>query len=712
MHDRQPISEAGRMNPHPDADGPAVTEIDHRALLDALPDTVLVVDASMCLRYANPAGPDIFGWDPRERIGLPMADLVHPDDLPHVVSSMGTVQGKRSGTPVEIRVRTLDGSWRWVEFIRADAQSVEGVHGIIVVVRDITQRRMWEVAADDTEVFRHLVQHGSSIILLLDGAGRITSVNAAFTRLLGHDPSLTVGRLLTGFCATGEGDKLEAALARSRAGDSPLAVEVQMRQVTPDAPPRPIRFEVVNLLDDPVLAGFVVTGQDVSDLHLARQSLEHLARHDALTGLANRSVLLERLEQVVEQREPAAAVFIDLDRFKPVNDLLGHDAGDEVLRVVAARLTELVRPDDLVARVGGDEFVVLIAGLDDRAVAKNLCKRIDAALAEPYLLAVGPARVGASVGLAMTSGDSSVTGLLADADRAMYEVKAERRGEPLRRDPVSPRTASERRLLADELGTAMQRGEIVAHLQPVIALDGDEPVGVEALARWNHPRLGILGPRSFLSLAEDAGLDLLLGDVVLRHACEAVAALDRPLRLSVNLSVAQLADRDLRGRMAAIIAAAGLTPERVTVEVTEHEMLSRRAGPGRAAPERTLLELNEMGMSLVLDDFGTGYSSLTHVRRFPLAGIKIDRTFVAGAAEHAEDRAVIAAILGMAAALDLVVVAEGVERREQYDVLAELGCHFAQGYYLARPMPAGELQGWLSAWTGNPGTDRARRTRG
>ncbi len=700
------------MNPHPDADGPAVTEIDHRALLDALPDTVLVVDKSMCLRYANPAGPDIFGWDPRERIGLPMADLVHPDDLPHVISSMGTVQGKRSGTPVEIRVRTVDGSWRWVEFVGADAQSVEGVHGIVVVVRDITQRRIWEVAADDTEVFRHLVQHGSSIILLLDGAGRITSVNAAFTRLLGHDPSLTIGRLLTGFCTTGEGDMLEAALARSREGDSPLAIEVQMRQVTPDAPPRPIRFEIVNLLDDPVLAGFVVTGQDVSDLHLARQSLEHLARHDALTGLANRSVLLERLEHVVEQREPAAAVFIDLDRFKPVNDLFGHDAGDEVLRQVGTRLTELVRPDDLVARVGGDEFVVLIAGLQDRAVAKNLCKRIDAALSEPYMLAAGPARVGASVGLAMTSGDSSVTGLLADADRAMYEAKAERRGEPLRRDPVSPRTASERRLLADELATGLQRGEIVAHLQPVIALDRDRPVGVEALARWNHPRLGILGPTAFLSLAEDAGLDLVLGDVVVQHACEAVAALDRPLRLSVNLSVAQLADRGMCSRLAAIIATAGLTPDWVTVEVTEHEMLSRRAGPGRAAPEGTLLELSELGMRLVLDDFGTGYSSLTHVRRFPLAGIKIDRSFVAGAAEHAEDRAVIAAILGMAAALDLVVVAEGVERREQYEVLAELGCEYAQGYYLARPMPAGELQAWLSAWVGTGGTGRARRTRG
>ncbi len=693
------------------SDKPSGRPIDFAALVEVLPDVVLVVDGSFILRHANRAGRDGFGWDPQDWVGRPIIDLVHPDDLPHVVSSMGTVQGKRTGTPIEIRVRRADGSWRWVEFVGSDAQAVDGVNGIVVVVRDITQRRMWEVAAGDTEIFRQLVQHGSSITLLLDREGRISSVNAAFTRLLGHDPSLTIGRHLKAFCASGDDDTLALALQRCRESGTPTTVEVLMRQVGPDAIGRPIHFEIVNLLDDPIVAGFVVTGHDVSDLHLARRSLEHMARHDALTGLANRSVLLERLDQVVERGEPAAAVFIDLDRFKPVNDLFGHDAGDELLRQVADRLTQIVRPEDLVARVGGDEFVVLIAGLDDRTSAHILVERIDAALAEPYLLAEGPARVTASVGLSLTAGDSTVTGLLADADRAMYEAKAARRGEPVSHDPVRQRTANERRRMADELAVGLRRGEIVAHLQPIVSLADGRPVAVEALARWNHPRLGLLGPLSFLSLAEDAGLDLALGDAVLRDACAAVAGI-ADLGLGVNLSVAQLADQGLRDRMASILSSTGVRPERLTVEITERDTLTRRAGAGRAAPERTLLELRELGASLVLDDFGTGYSSLTHVRRFPLSGIKIDRAFVAGAAEHPEDRAVIAAMVGMAGALGLDVVGEGVELPEQYEMLAALGCNMAQGFLIARPMPGAALVEWLSSRRGSADSVRARRTHG
>lgn len=672
---------------------------------------MLVVDADMRLRFANPAGTSIFGWDPRDRLGLPVLDLVHPDDVPHVISSMGTVQGKQMGTPVEIRVKRADGSWRWVEFVGSDAQSVPGVDGVVVVVRDITERRKWEIANDDTEIFRQLVQHGSSITLLLDRLGRVTHVNAAFTRLLGHDPSLVVGRHLATFCSDEDDELLRSTLDRSHDERVPVAVEVQMRQVAPDAPPRPIRFEIVNLLDDPVVAGFIVTGHDVSDLHSARQSLEHMARHDALTGLVNRSVLVERLEQVLERHEPAAAVFIDLDRFKPINDLFGHDAGDQLLRQVADRLRATVRPHDLVARVGGDEFVVLVDHLDDLSTAQHLCERIDRVLAEPYMLAEGPARVTASVGLSMTTGDSTVTGLLADADRAMYEAKAERRGEPVSTDPLRRHTANERRRMADELAEGVRNGEVVAYLQPIVSLVDGRPFAVEALARWNHPRLGLLGPLSFLSLAEDAGLDAAMGDAVLLDACRAVVALPMEIGLGVNLSIAQLLDHQLRTRMEATLAATGLPPQLLTVEITERDTLSRRGGAGRAAPERTLHDLHEMGASLVLDDFGTGYSSLTHLRRFPLRGLKIDKTFVAGAMQHPEDRAVIAAVVGMARASGLVVVAEGVERPEQLDLLSELGCDLAQGFHIARPMPAAALLEWISQRAGSRGIVRVHRTR-
>ncbi|MEI7547345.1 MAG: GGDEF domain-containing phosphodiesterase, partial [Actinomycetota bacterium] len=335
----------------------------------------------------------------------------------------------------------------------------------------------------------------------------------------------------------------------------------------------------------------------------------------------------------------------------------------------------------------------------------------------------GPARVTASVGLSLTAGNSTVTGLLADADLAMYEAKAERRGEPISRDPLRQRSANERRQLADDLATGLQRGEIVAHLQPIVSLVDGHTVAVEALARWNHPRLGLLGPLAFLSLAEDAGLDLLLGDAVLRSACSAVAALPAKIGLGINLSVAQLGDRHLRDRLELILRQTGVSPERLTVEITERDTLSRRAGGGRVAPERTLDELHEMGASLALDDFGTGYSSLTHIRRFPLRSLKIDRAFVGGVANHAEDRAVIGAMVGMAGALGLSVVGEGVERFEQFDMLRTLGCDMAQGFLISAPLTPERLIHWMEHYagdfrlaitaTGGSGDSaRARRTHG
>jgi predicted signal transduction protein with EAL and GGDEF domain len=350
-----------------------------------------------------------------------------------------------------------------------------------------------------------------------------------------------------------------------------------------------------------------------------------------------------------------------------------------------------------VARVGGDEFVVLAFDVIDRADGQALCERIDATLSMPYLLTEGPVRVTASVGLALVDDDATVTGLLADADLAMYEAKAARRGEPERSVSQRQRNANERRRLADDLAAGLQRGEVVAYLQPVVSLLDGRTTGLEALVRWHHPELGVLAPSAFLDLAEDAGLDLLMGDVVLRSACASAQHLDPNLHLGMNLSVAQLADRGLCARIKTILDDYGMEPSQLMVEITEHATLARRAGGGRVSPEHTLEELRSLGASLCLDDFGTGYSSLTHIRRYPLAAIKIDRSFVAGVVDHAEDRAVIAAMVGMASALDLRVVGEGVETESQLLALKTLGCHMAQGYLISRPLPPSAVVDWLAA---------------
>ena len=677
--------------------GVMAIDIDFEALVDALPDTVFIVDTEVRLKYANLAATEMFGWRPEEWQGRNVLDLVHPDDIAGVVSSMGTVQGKSVGTPIEARVRRADGAWQLVEFIGSDALGLPGVDGVVVAARDITRRRMWEIAENDTVRFQQVVQHASSITLLLDPAGRVSSANAAFTRLLGHDLSLVIGHPLVDFCDGEAAIELADALDRARHSTRPVSTEAEMRMFDPVLAPKPLRFEIVNLLDDPVVAGLVVTAYDVSELYLTRRTLEHLARHDALTGLANRSVLLEQLEHVVSLHQTAAVVFIDLDRFKPVNDLLGHESGDELLRVVSERLRQIVRPGDLVARVGGDEFVVLALGVADRATGQTLCERIDATLSMPYLLAEGPVRVTASVGLALVDDEATVTGLLADSDLAMYEAKAARRGEPARSVSQRQRNANERRRLADDLAAGLQRGEVMAYLQPLVSLVDGHTVGLEALVRWHHPELGVLSPAAFLDLAEDAGLDLLMGDVVLQSACAAAARVDPSIRLSVNLSVTQLADRGLCDRVRTILAQHGMPPERLMVEITEHATITRRPGGGRVSPEHTLQELRSLGASLCLDDFGTGYSSLTHIRSYPLTAIKIDRSFVAGVCEHAEDRAVIAAMVGMAAALGLQVVGEGVETEEQLVALQEIGCDSAQGYLIARPLPPHQVAEWVGA---------------
>jgi diguanylate cyclase (GGDEF)-like protein/PAS domain S-box-containing protein len=670
--------------------------IDFEALTRALPDALIVVDTDIRLMFVNQAGAEMLGWKPERWVGRSIIDLIHPDDAASVLSSTMTMQDKSVGTPVEVRARSADGTWKLIEIVGRNAIDTEGVHGLVVSMRDITRRRMWEVAGSDTVRFQQVVQHAPSITLLLESDGSVSSANAAFTRLLGHDLSNVIGRRLVSFAVAEGADDLAMAIDRAATSERPISCEIAMQVLDPDAPPKPMRFEIANLLEDPVVSGLVVTGYDVSDLHSTRLTLEHLASHDALTGLANRSVLLEQLEKVVDLHHAAAVVFIDLDRFKPVNDLLGHESGDELLRVVSERLRQIVRPGDLVARVGGDEFVVLALGVDDRQLGQQLCERIDATLSMPYLLTEGPVRVTASVGLALVDDEATVTGLLADADLAMYEAKAARRGEPERSVTQHQRNANERRRLADDLAAGLSRGEVVAYLQPLVSMSSGRTVGLEALVRWHHPERGVLAPGAFLDLAEDAGLDLLLGDVVLRSACAAARHLDPEVHLSVNLSVAQLADRNLCERVRTILADHGIVPERLMVEITEHATLTRRPGGGRVSPEHTLDELRALGASLCLDDFGTGYSSLTHIRRYPLTAIKIDRSFVAGVVDQPEDRAVIAAMVGMANALGLQVVGEGVENEQQLRALADLGCDVAQGYLMCRPLHPDKIGEWMT----------------
>jgi diguanylate cyclase (GGDEF)-like protein len=420
-----------------------------------------------------------------------------------------------------------------------------------------------------------------------------------------------------------------------------------------------------------------------------------LAMHDALTDLPNRRHFLERLDAVLNARRTAhvAVLLLDLDDFKVVNDSLGHETGDELLRTLAARLARTVRAGDLVARLGGDEFVVLCEGVESADSAEVLAGRLAAAWEQPFQLAGSAHYAKASVGIALAEPDrdTSAEELMREADAAMYRAKDRRSGWAIFHEDMQSQALNHLRV-ESELRRALDRDELRLAYQPIVSTDSGEPVGVEALLRWQHPERGLLGPFDFLDVAERSGLIVPIGRWVVAEACRQVAVWNagragEPLHLTVNVSAAQIASDSLEADVAGALLASGLSPKLLGLEITEHALIDN---PDEA--QRLLLALRARGVRLLLDDFGTGYSSLGYLRRFRIDAVKIDRTFVAGMHENVDQHAIVEAIVRMANALGLEVVAEGVELDEQLAALRALGGERAQGFLFSRPLLPEEFE--------------------
>jgi diguanylate cyclase (GGDEF)-like protein/PAS domain S-box-containing protein len=432
------------------------------------------------------------------------------------------------------------------------------------------------------------------------------------------------------------------------------------------------------------------------------EQTRHAALHDELTGLPNRRLVLDRIGQALQRRGEGSAsvavLLVDLDRFKVINDSLGHAAGDELLLALAPRLKAAMRPQDTVARLGGDEFVVVCEGLVSPRDAVAVAERIAPAIAQPVTLASGEHLVSASVGIAVGRAGDTPESLLRDADAAMYRAKERGRGryelfdEPMR-EQVMRRLRTE-----NELRRAVDGGELRVHYQPIVELPGARPVGVEALVRWQHPERGLLAPGEFIGVAEESGLIWDVGLFVLRESTRQVAEWQRPLgmplRLSVNVSGRQIAKPSFPSQVSDIARAAELAPGTLALEITESVLLEEAT-----APMTVLGDLRDRGLRVVLDDFGTGYSSLSYLQRFPLDGLKIDRSFVANLGSGAGDgAAIVDAVARMAKSLGLEVVAEGIETDGQAALVASLGCSLGQGYLFAAPMPAERMAAYLAGF--------------
>jgi predicted signal transduction protein with EAL and GGDEF domain len=452
----------------------------------------------------------------------------------------------------------------------------------------------------------------------------------------------------------------------------------------------------------------------------AQEQIAHAATHDLLTGLANRLLFSDRLELLLARAERrgsvAALLFIDLDDFKAVNDTLGHNAGDQLLRDVAERLRVALRASDMVARFGaeseftlarfgGDEFVVLCDELASEGDAIRVAERVQLALQRPFDLGAEDRVVTASVGIVVLGPEHrEAEGLLRDADIAMYRAKESGPGRWEVFDEKIRNRALERLAIERALRRAIHAGELRLHYQPIVRLDGLALDAVEALVRWEHPERGLLPPREFIPVAEQSALILLVGAWALRQACEQAAQWrtrfgdQAPLPVSVNVSARQLAQAELPAMVRQVLRETGLDARDLAIEVTETALIE-----DSSVPADSLRELNSIGVKILLDDFGTGYSSLSHLQRFPIDALKIDRSFVTDL-EPGEESAIVRAIVAMAGALDLEVVAEGVETAGHADAVRALGCDLAQGYFYARPAPPEEIEKLITARTPRPAT--------
>jgi diguanylate cyclase (GGDEF)-like protein/PAS domain S-box-containing protein len=434
------------------------------------------------------------------------------------------------------------------------------------------------------------------------------------------------------------------------------------------------------------------------DRHRIEETVRHTAVHDTLTGLPNRTLALDRLDGALARRRrdsrDVAVLLLDLDRFKLVNDSLGHKAGDDLLVALAPRLHDAVRPSDTVARLGGDEFMVICEQLEGARAAIQVAERVAHAVSQPIVLRSGEHFITASIGIALAGGaNEDPEGLVRDADAAMYRAKERGRGRYELFDDVLRERVLTRMRTETELRRALERDELRVVYQPVMDLARGGIVAVEALVRWQHPDRGLLDPVEFVPVAEDSGLIRPLGEWVLRVACHDGAALQRrfprsePLLVCVNASARQIAQAAFPAEVADIARQSGLAPGSLALEITESVLLEEAH-----APVTVLARLREYGLRLMLDDFGTGYSSLSYLKRFPLDVVKVDRSFIAGLGRDEEDSAIVAAVISMAHTLGLSVVAEGVERAEQMEQLRRLRCDRVQGRYLAEPLPADELE--------------------
>jgi diguanylate cyclase (GGDEF)-like protein/PAS domain S-box-containing protein len=563
------------------------------------------------------------------------------------------------------------------------------------VLHDVSERRQAEARLRQAAKVFESTTEG---VVITDLGGKVLAVNHAFGEITGYGAEEALGQNPRMLKSGRHDSAFYQAMWASILKTGSWQGEIWNRRKNGETYPEWLTINTV--LDEQRQAvNYVGVFTDISQLKRSEAQLEHMAHHDPLTDLPNRLLLIARLDHAMQRAQrdgtAVAVLFVDLDRFKTVNDSLGHPVGDRLLQEVARVLAHCVRAEDTVARLGGDEFVVMLEGLSDTDFASGVAQKILAALAKPIELDGQTLYIGASIGISLypSDGDDPAT-LLKNADAAMYRSKDDGRNVFRYYSAELTRSARERLSLEAGLRQAIKEQQFILYYQPQIDVASGALVGAEALIRWQHPQSGLISPLRFIPLAEETGLILPLGEWVLTTACEQLKAwLDAgmpTLTLAVNLSPRQFRQPDLAHRIRAILDAAELDPAHLELEITEGAIMEQ--GEGAVA---TLHALKDLGVRLAIDDFGTGYSSLAYLRRFPIDILKIDQSFMRDIPRDVHAMEIAATIVSMARNLHLHVLAEGVENEEQLAFLQLHGCDAFQGYLFSPPVPAVEFQRFL-----------------
>ncbi|TCS71904.1 PAS domain S-box-containing protein/diguanylate cyclase (GGDEF)-like protein [Sulfuritortus calidifontis] len=612
---------------------------------------------------------------------------VHPDDRMRLQAVLSAAQQGHTG-PYELTHRVLwpDGTER---IVRQQAEAQVDKHGLVRSIlgttQDITESKRLE---ERLQLAAQALTSTKDGVIIADPQGNIVEVNAAFSKIMGYSSEEVVGRNPRIWKSERHDAQFYQSIWANLLRTGHWQGEIWNRRKNGEVFPAWQTISAVRN-EGGQLTHYVSVFSDISGIVQSQAELAHLAHHDPLTDLPNRLLFFDRLHQALShakrEQSQLAVLFLDLDRFKHINDSLGHLVGDKLIREVAQRLNEVLRQDDTRARMGGDEFIIMIERLRHEQDAAQLAGKILQVLAQPYLIRGHELYVTASIGISLYPRDAATPeALVSNADAAMYRAKSSGRNAYSFYTQALTLEAMERVRLETDLRSALQRREFLLHYQPQIDLKSGRIVGVEALIRWQHPERGMVMPDRFISIAEDTGLIIDIGEWVLHEACrQARQWLDQGIALeniAVNVAGPQIQRSDFVATVRRVLGETRLPPDRLEIEVTEGLVMDQAE-----STVAVLKQLSDLGIFLSIDDFGTGYSSLAYLKRLPIDRLKIDRSFVRDLPMDEEDAAITRAVIALADSLGLRTIAEGVENEAQVALLNKLGCQQAQGYFYGRP---------------------------